>query len=546
MAFKAARNLFRDFLRLPNKVRSYILQDNVRGAFRFDRNGADYVVDGCQTIVKPGIKTKSDRIGSHQQIRLHRYIRRLSRLILSENRFCHLYAKPWLNQTNRTTLLFGAVGLAYYGSSDASGSSKLSLDDIVMSMTMASQCNLEDFDQSSLQKTPNTLREFKVKERLGEPSSSAAVYAAEYQNKEYAIKIMFNYEHASNESAIRKGFSRECCVLSSSKRSLDAIEKSAQCTLPSHPNIVRILNALVEETPCPSDALQNYPSALPKRINPDGFGRNKTMCIVMPKYDCTLRSYLVNQMPSDQEKMLIAAQLLEGVAHLVENNEAHRDLKTDNVLLETSTRGGAKLVITDFGCCLGDKNLRMKLPFESDHVDRGGNSALMAPEIASVSPSPGGFLNYSKADIWACGAIILEMFGSCNPFSRGFLESRNYNEEDVLLFCKADILIQNMIRALLKRDPIERPTADEAASLPILIQYAPEGWMTDAFHVSETDVNTWLMMMWLRLLRDERLCLSRKLEIPTDVKVRRCFLERARASTILSALVFLNDCEPYC
>ena len=93
MAFKAARNLFRDFLRLPNKVRSYILQDNVRGAFRFDRNGADYIVDGCQTIVKPGIKTKSDRIGSHQQIRLHRYIRRLSRLILSENRFCHLYGK---------------------------------------------------------------------------------------------------------------------------------------------------------------------------------------------------------------------------------------------------------------------------------------------------------------------------------------------------------------------------------------------------------------------------------------------------------------------
>ena len=45
----------------------------------------------------------------------------------------------------------------------------------------------QDFDQSSLQKTPNTLREFKVKERLGEPSSSAAVYAAEYQNKEVAI-----------------------------------------------------------------------------------------------------------------------------------------------------------------------------------------------------------------------------------------------------------------------------------------------------------------------------------------------------------------------
>ena len=140
---------------------------------------------------------------------------------------------------------------------------------------------------------------------------------------------------------------------------------------------------MVEDTPCLDDSLQSYPSALPRHINPDGFGRNKTICLVMPKYDCTLQKYLVDEKPTVQDKLLILAQLLEGVAHLTENCEAHRDLKTDNILLKTSRTGCPRLVITDFGCCLGDRNLKMKLPFESDHVDRGGNSALMAPEVCN-------------------------------------------------------------------------------------------------------------------------------------------------------------------
>ena len=159
------------------------------------------------------------------------------------------------------------------------------------------------------------------------------------------------------------------------------VGSSTQVRLPSHPNIIKILCAMVEVTPWLDDALQSYPSALPRKIYPDGFGRNKTMCLVMPKYDYTLHKYLMDQKPSDEDKILIMAQLLEGVAHLVGNYEAHRDLKADNILLKADKNGCPRLVITDFGCCLADKNLELKLPFESDHIDRGGNSALMAPEV---------------------------------------------------------------------------------------------------------------------------------------------------------------------
>ena len=95
MAFKAARTLFRDFVRLPSKVKSYILQEQekLRNAFRFDRNGVDYIFDGGQNIVRPGARTQYETVGHHQQFHLYRYIKTLSRLILPGNRFCHLFGK---------------------------------------------------------------------------------------------------------------------------------------------------------------------------------------------------------------------------------------------------------------------------------------------------------------------------------------------------------------------------------------------------------------------------------------------------------------------
>lgn len=49
--------------------------------------------------------------------------------------------------------------------------------------------------------------------------------------------------------------------------------------------------------------------------------------------------------------------------------------------LFTLAAGCPGLVITDFGCCLADERLGLKLPFPSWYVDRGGNTCLMAPEV---------------------------------------------------------------------------------------------------------------------------------------------------------------------
>lgn len=61
---------------------------------------------------------------------------------------------------------------------------------------------------------------------------------------------------------------------------------------------------------------------------------------------------------------------------------AHRDLKTDNLLLDESTSElFPQLVIADFGCCLADRRWGLTIPFITEEIDRGGNSVLMAPEV---------------------------------------------------------------------------------------------------------------------------------------------------------------------
>ena len=62
-----------------------------------------------------------------------------------------------------------------------------------------------------------------------------------------------------------------------------------------------------------------------------------TLFLVMKKYDMTLREYLqVNTMPSKEISLLLSSQMFEGVDFLMNQGIAHRDLKSDNLLLDLS------------------------------------------------------------------------------------------------------------------------------------------------------------------------------------------------------------------
>lgn len=96
---------------------------------------------------------------------------------------------------------------------------------------------------------------------------------------------------------------------------------------------------------------------------------------------------------------MLLLQLLEGITHIKRHGIAHRDLKTDNLLLDKSTSGLCpQLVIADFGCCLADSEWGLVLPFYTAEIDRGGNSNLMAPEVQNKKV----LVKYMKSSLAEC------------------------------------------------------------------------------------------------------------------------------------------------
>lgn len=82
--------------------------------------------------------------------------------------------------------------------------------------------------------------------------------------------------------------------------------------------------------------------------------------------------------------------------------------------------------MTDFGCCLADKNHGLYLPYNTPDIDKGGNVALMAPEVITAVPGPFTRINYTKADLWTVATIAYEIFTTKNPF-------QNENDEEIAL-----------------------------------------------------------------------------------------------------------------
>ncbi|KAM6976604.1 serine/threonine-protein kinase PINK1, mitochondrial [Aplochiton taeniatus] len=362
------------------------------------------------------------------------------------------------------------------------------------------------------------------------------------RNFPLAVKMMWNFGAGSSSEAILRSMSQELVpagplALKQEKEqiTLDGFFGDLPKRVSAHPNVIRVYRAFTAEVPLLPGAQEEYPDVLPARLNPDGLGNNRTLFLVMKNYPCTLRQHLEVATPSRKEGTLMVLQLLEGVDHLCRQGIAHRDLKSDNILLEFDTGGCPRLVITDFGCCLAQSDGSLKLPFNSVWVNRGGNSSLMAPEVATAVPGQGVFIDYSKADVWAVGALSYEIFGQHNPFyGPGGLESRSFQEKQLPgLSASADV--QHVICLLLRRNPNKRPSARVAANMLHL-----SIWGRRALANQNGD--------GMRKLADWLLCQSavvllRGVGGPTgtsvEAELQRCFLSNLDLEDLRTAMGFL-------
>ncbi|KIW04098.1 calcium/calmodulin-dependent protein kinase [Verruconis gallopava] len=147
-------------------------------------------------------------------------------------------------------------------------------------------------------------------------------------------------------------------------------------------------------------------------------------------------------------------QVLDAVDYLHKNNVVHRDLKPENLLYLTR-EPDSDLVLADFGIAkmLNDKDVLTSM---------AGSFGYAAPEVMEKKG------HGKPVDLWSLGVITYTLLCGYSPF-------RSETMNDLIEECRNEKVVfhprywngvsedaKNFIRSLLKADPKERLTSEEA------------------------------------------------------------------------------------
>jgi len=144
---------------------------------------------------------------------------------------------------------------------------------------------------------------------------------------------------------------------------------------------------------------------------------------------------------SEDRARFYAAEILCGLKFLHNEGIIYRDLKLDNVLLDS--KGHCK--ISDFGMC-------KKIPKDGKTHTFCGTPDYIAPEILQ-----GHYYNFS-VDYWSFGVLLYEMLTGYSPF-HGEDEEELFNaiqHNDVPYPNNISESSISCVKMLLERDPIKR------------------------------------------------------------------------------------------
>lgn len=165
-----------------------------------------------------------------------------------------------------------------------------------------------------------------------------------------------------------------------------------------------------------------------------------------------------NKQFKEEKAKIIIKQVLEAAEYLHQNKIAHRDIKLENIIIDTN--GQIKLI--DFGFCCeasADTKLRMFC----------GTPSYMSPEIVSRRDYSG-----PPTDIWACGILLYAMLCGRFPF-KGQDTKDLYKLIARGLFIFPDNVqismdVKNLVMKMLVPNPIGRHTATQLLNDPVLKQ----------------------------------------------------------------------------
>jgi serine/threonine-protein kinase len=124
----------------------------------------------------------------------------------------------------------------------------------------------------------------------------------------------------------------------------------------------------------------------------------------------SLRERLSEGLPESEEALAVIKQVLRGLAYAHAKGIAHRDLKPDNVFLQSIGDDEVHVRLLDFGFA----KLLTENSADGTALTRAGQvfgtPAYMAPEQASAAPTD------ARTDVYAVGIMLYELAAGRRPF----------------------------------------------------------------------------------------------------------------------------------
>ena len=167
---------------------------------------------------------------------------------------------------------------------------------------------------------------------------------------------------------------------------------------------------------------------------------------------------------NEQSSARIIKSLLEAVAYLHANGIIHRDVKPENILLDSTNEESPSIKLIDFGLAR-----RHRHGIDRNLSNFRGTIYYMSPELLKCNYS-------SPTDVWSIGVIAYILLAGYPPFDGdtdpeiyASIAEGNVEFPSFMGWSNKSLQCIDFIKSLLTKDPRERFTAQEALLHPWIV-----------------------------------------------------------------------------